>query len=214
MLDPKESHGAALKHVLRYLWGTSSYCLTYRRTSRIPALVGYSDSSLNKDVDDGRSVTGHIFYLRESPITWCSHKQETVALSSYEAEFMAARETAKQTILLQELLSEITGGACERVTIRVDNKSAISLTNNLVFHGRSKHIHRRYPFIRECVEKGQVDVEHVAGSKQKADILTKALGRIKFTEMREFIGVQDLAQVDFKLKGEIVEISLKMIDQD
>ena len=176
--------------------------------------MGYSDSSLNVDIDDGRSVTGHIFYLGESPITWCSQKQETVALSSCEAEFMAATETSEQAIWLQDILSEITGRECEKVIIRVDNKSAISLTKNPVFHGRSKHIHRRYHFIRECVEKGQVCVEHVAGSKQKADILTKALGKIKFTEMREFIGVLNLGQVNFKLKGEIVELSLKMLDQD
>lgn len=128
-------------------------------------MIGYSDSSLNVDVDDARSVTGHIFYLGESPITWCSQKQESVALSSCEAEFMAATEAAKQAIWLQELLSEVAGGECKRVTIRVDNKSAISLTKNPVFHGRSKHIHRRFHFIRECVEKGLVDVEHVAGNR-------------------------------------------------
>lgn len=125
MLDPKESHDSALKHVLRYLKGTASYGLTYCREGKRPALVGYSDSSLNVDVDDGRSVTGHIFYLGESPVTSCSQKQEIVALSSCEAEFMAATEAAKQAIWLQELLSEITGEACERITVRVDNKSAI-----------------------------------------------------------------------------------------
>ena len=155
MLNPKASHDAALKQVLRYLRGTLTYGLTYKRADKV-RLLGYSDSSLNVDVDDGKSVTGHIFYLNESPITWCSQKQETVALSSCEAEFMAATEAAKQAIWLQELLSEITCSECERVTIRVDNKSAISLTKNHVFHGRSKHIHRIYHFIRECVENGQV----------------------------------------------------------
>lgn len=81
-----------------------------------------------------------MFYLMGSPITWCSHKQEIVALSSCEAEFMAATEAAKQAIWLQELLSEIMGNECKKVTIWVDNKSAIGLTRNHVFHGRSKHI--------------------------------------------------------------------------
>ena len=212
MLDPKVSHDGALKHVLRYLRGTSTYGLTYTRADTV-RLLGYSDSSLTVDDDDGRSVTGHIFYLNDSPITWCSQKQESVALSSCEAEFMAATEAAKQAIWLQELLSEITGGECEAVTIRVDNKSAISLSKNPVFHGRSKHIHRRYHFIRECVENGQVEVEHVSGSMQKADILTKGLGKIRFTEMRELIGVVDAAQVHFKLKGEYVGVSMKLIRQ-
>ena len=86
----------------------------------------------------------------------------------------------------------------------VDIKSAIALTKNPVFHGRSKHIHRRFHFIRECVEKEQVEVEHVPGSEQKADILTKSLGRIKFKEMRKLIGVQDVSEDDIKLKRENV----------
>ena len=83
------------------------------------------------------------------------------------------------------------------------------MTRNPVFHGRSKHIHKRYHFIRECVENGQVGVEYVAGEKQKDDILTKALGRIKFKEMRDFIGMKDLENESIELKRENVGISLK-----
>ena len=103
-----------------------------------------------------------------------------VALSSCEAEFVAATEAAKQEIWLQELLGEVTEEPCEKVVVKIDNKSVIALTKNPVFHGRSKHIHKRYHFIRECIDNGLVDVEHIAGSLQKADILTKALGRLKF----------------------------------
>jgi len=105
-------------------------------------------------------------------------------MSSCEAEFMAATEGAKQVIWLQELLSEVTGESCEKVKLLIDNKFAIALAKNPVFHGRSKHIHKRYHFIRECVENEKVEVLHVPGEEQKADILTKALGRIKFKEMR------------------------------
>ena len=83
------------------------------------------------------------------------------------------------------------------------------MTKNLVFHRRSKHIHSRYHFIRECVERKLIEVEHVPGTEQKADILTNALGRIKFREMRDFIGMHDFEKRDFKLKRESVEISLK-----
>ncbi|KAG7584577.1 Integrase catalytic core [Arabidopsis suecica] len=204
MHEPKESHGAALKQVLRYLQGTRSYGLCFGRGNRTE-LLGFSDSSHNVDEDDGRSTTGHIFYLNNCPITWCSQKQETVALSSCEAEFMAATEAAKQAIWLQELLKEVTEEKCEKVMILIDNKSAIALTRNPVFHGRSKHIHKRYHFIRECIQNELVDVDHVPGEIQKADILTKALGRIRFKEMRDLIGVQDVRIDDFKLKREIVE---------
>ncbi|KAG7565310.1 Integrase catalytic core [Arabidopsis suecica] len=208
MQEPKESHGAALKHVLRYLEGTKGYGLVFERKTELrldTRLIGYSDSSHNVDEDDGKSTTGHIFYLHDCPITWCTQKQNTVALSSCEAEFMAATEASKQAIWLQDLLSEVTGKTCEKVVLRIDNKSAIALAKNPVFHGRSKHIHKRYHFIRECVENDQVELEHVPGEEQKADILTKALGRIKFKEMRELVGVQDVKVRDIKFEGENVD---------
>ena len=203
MQGPRESHGAALKRVLRYLQGTPSLGLYFKHGGQ-PGLVGYSDSSHNVDADHGKSTGGHVFYLNECLITWCSQKQQVVSLSSCEAEFMAATEAAKQAIWLQDLFAEVTGTECEKVVIQVDNKSAIALTKNPVFHGRSKHIHRRYHFIRECVENGLVEVEHVPGVEQKADILTKALGRVKFIEMRELIGVQEEVKENFKLKEAIV----------
>ena len=167
-------------------------------------LIGYSDSSHNIDIDDGKSTSGHIFYYGESPITWSSTKQEIVALSSCEAEFMAATEAAKQAIWLQELLSETVGEESKRVVIKVDNRSAIALTKNPVFHGRSKHIHRRFHCIRECVENEQVEAEHVPGNEHKTSILTKSLGRTKFKEMRDLIGIKDVCKDELKLKGENV----------
>ncbi|GJT66238.1 uncharacterized mitochondrial protein-like protein [Tanacetum coccineum] len=161
--------------------------------------AGYSDSSHNVDIE--RSTTGHVFYLGTSPITWCSQKQTTVALSSCEAEFMAATSAACQAIWLRELLAEVTGLERQNVIIRVDNKSAIALSKNPVFHGRSKHIHTRYHFIRECVENEQVIVEHVSGENQRADPLTKALARIRFKEMRSLLGVQELPSSTQKFRG-------------
>ena len=88
---------------------------------------------------------------------------------------MAGTEAAKQAIWLQELLSEVTEQPVEKVVIRIDNQSAIALTKNPVFHGRSKHIHSRFHFIRECVERGQVIIEHVSGDLQKASDLAMTL---------------------------------------
>ncbi|CAA7052677.1 unnamed protein product [Microthlaspi erraticum] len=195
-----------MKQCLRYLRGTTAFGLVFEKSAtKIPRLIGYSDSSHNVDPDDGKSTTGHIFYLGGSPISWGSLKQETVALSSCEAEFMAGTEAAKQAIWLQDLIGEVTGMLSEMVVIRIDNQSAIALTKNPVFHGRSKHIHTRYHFIRECVENGLVEVEHVPGDRQKADILMKVFGRVKFHEMRELIGVREVTRNDFKLKGRMLD---------
>ncbi|XP_056853152.1 secreted RxLR effector protein 161-like [Raphanus sativus] len=183
MHSPRKSHGDAFKQVLRYLKGTKGFGLLFKRGGT-QKLIGFSDSSHNTDPDDGKSTTGHLFCLDDTPVSWCSQKQDVVALSSCEAEYMAATEAAKQAIWLQELMTEITGKKNERTLVRVDNKSAIALAKNSVLHRRSKHIHKRFHFIRECVERGLIDVEHIPGTEQRADILTKALANIKFKEMR------------------------------
>lgn len=125
MQDPKHSHGSALKQVLRYLRGTCSLALHYPRGKEVK-LVGFSDNSHNVDIDDKKSTTCHIFYLGNSPITWSSTNQEIVALSSCEAEFMAATKAANQAIWLQELLGEALGKESKHVVIKVDNRSAIA----------------------------------------------------------------------------------------
>ncbi|GJR78628.1 diacylglycerol kinase 5 [Tanacetum coccineum] len=128
---------------------------------------------------EGKGTTGIVFYFGNSPITWSTQKQGTVALSSCESEFIAATATTTQALWLKRLLSKITDSNEEKITIYVDNKSAITLMKNPVFHGRSKHIDIKYHFIRECVEKEDLTVEHISGEQQRADILTKALPRIR-----------------------------------
>ena len=77
-----------------------------------------------------------------------------MALSSCEAEFMAATAAAMQAMWLRNLLSELTGTKPKVITMFVDNNSAIQLMKNLVFYGCSKHIDIKYHYIRECVERG------------------------------------------------------------
>jgi hypothetical protein len=72
----------------------------------------------------------------------------------------------------------------------VDNQSAIALSKNPVFHERSKHINMRYHYIRECVDEGRIIIDYTATEEQLADILTKALRRVRFLELRDRIGVK------------------------
>ncbi|KAD4586182.1 hypothetical protein E3N88_23783 [Mikania micrantha] len=194
MQAPKQTHVQALKQILRYVKGSTDLGLVYQRKGS-QELHGYSDSSHSTDKDDGRSTTGLIFFYGSGPVAWVSQKQTTVALSSCEAEFMAATAAACEAIWLRGLLSEITGLKEEQVEIKVDNKSAIALIKNPVFHGRSKHIDTRYHFIRECEEKGQLRIKYVCGEEQKADILTKALPRLKFAEMKIKIGLKEITSL-------------------
>lgn len=152
MERPTVMHLNAIKRICRYLKGTLHYGLVYTKGRGNYLLSGFSDSDLAGSIEDRKSTRGMAFYLDESLITWVSQKQRCVALSSCEAEFMTATNAACQGIWLQRVLSQIMGVKAAPVVLYIDNKSAIDLAKNPVFHGRSKHIDVRYHFIRDCVE--------------------------------------------------------------
>ena len=81
---------------------------------------------------------------------------------------------------------EHDGGTTE---LHVDNKSAMALTKNPVFHTRSKHIETRFHFIRQCVDNGDINIQFIRTEDQLSDITTKALGRVRFQELRRRIGI-------------------------
>ncbi|KAL8089474.1 hypothetical protein AgCh_039081 [Apium graveolens] len=161
MERPTVQHQNAVKHILLYVKGTMDLGLVYTADENNNVIIGYSDSDLARNVEDRKSTGGMVFYLNNNLITWNSRKQRCVALSSREAEFMAATAASCQAIWLRKLLSQITGFKIPPVKLCIDNKSAIYLAKNPVFHGRSKHIDIRIHFIRECVENGNIVVEHV-----------------------------------------------------
>ncbi|PWA84739.1 zinc finger, CCHC-type [Artemisia annua] len=179
MQEPKEQHMKAIRQVLCYVKGTINYGITYKHNGG-NKIQGFSDSSYGVNTQEGKGTIGIIFYYGDSPISWSTQKQATVALSSCESEFIAATAATTQALWLKRLLSRLTHSNEEKVTIMVDNKSAIELMKNPVFHGRSKHIDTKYHFIRECVEREDLHVEFISGEYQKADILTKALPNINF----------------------------------
>ncbi|XP_074336202.1 uncharacterized protein LOC141673362 [Apium graveolens] len=129
-----------------------------------------------------KSVVGDLRYL----------KQRCVALSSCEAEFMAAMVGACQGIWLQNLFGNITKEKVGPVVLYIDNKSVIDLAKNHVFHGRSKHIDIRYYFIREWVQRGEIKVEHIGTGDQRADVLTKAMATVKFERLQALLGMKNL----------------------
>jgi hypothetical protein len=127
-------------------------------------------------------------------ITWASQKQKVVALASCEAEYVAAALGTSQGVWLSILIADITNEPIQKFRLLVDNMSAIELSKNPVYHERSKHIDTRFHYIRDCIEKGVVDVDHVGTEDQLADILTKSLGRIRFVELRSRLGVIQVQQ--------------------
>jgi hypothetical protein len=196
MEAPKQEHLNVVKRVLRYVAGTLDYGLMYlKENGGDIKILGYSDSDMAGDVDDCKSTSGVVFFLGENPATWNSQKQHVVALSSCEAEYIAGTGAACQAVWLARLLKETMGISTVTPRIMMDNMSAIALSKNPVLHGRSKHIKTKYHFIRECVERGEIELEYVRTGDQIADILTKPLGRVQFQDLRARIGVTRLASV-------------------
>jgi len=193
MQDPKVTHLLAVKRIMRYLHGTEQFGVLLCRGNE--ELVGYSDADWCGDKTDRRSTAGYVFFLGRTPISWSSTKEPIVALSSCEAEYIAASEAACQAIWLGSLLREL--GVNQRCKLRllVDNQSAINLAKHPTSHGRSKHIETRFHFIREQVSKEKLVVEHCKSEVQFADILTKALKHTRFKFLRESIGVVDISNL-------------------
>jgi len=190
MQRPTVEHQQAAKRVLRYVAGTLDYGLHYGKAPNTARFIGYSDSDLAGDVDTSKSTSGTMFFLGSCLVCWQSVKQKVVALSSCEAEYIAATTASTQALWLARLLGELLGREVEVVELRVDSKSALALAKNPVFHDRSKHIRTKFHFIRDCLEEGSIKTNHIPTADQLADILTKSLGKAKFQEMRERIGLK------------------------
>ena len=117
-----------------------------------------------------------------------------MALSSYDAEYIATTTAATQALWLSRLLEELLGRKVDVVELKVDSKSALALAKNPVFHDRSKHIRIKYHFIRDCLKEGSIKANHIATTDQLTDILTKSLGKTKFQEMRRRVGLKQITQ--------------------
>lgn len=122
--------------------------------------------------------------LGENPISWCSRKQPVIALSSTEAEYIAAAECCKELQYLKSLLEELL---CSKINIElnVDNQSTIVLIKNGIINRRSKHIDVKFRFVHELVRVGVVNLKYCPTGDQLADVFTKPLNTVKFAKFRD-----------------------------
>eukprot|EP00253_Pinus_taeda_P008736 PITA_08736 len=188
MVEPKRAHWAATKHVLRYIQGTIEHGLLYTRGNDI-RLSGFIDAEWAGSSVDRKSTTGYCFNIGSKMISRCSRKHKSVALSSVEAEYMAATIASCKAIWLRKLFVNLFRRRMEATRIMCDNQSCIKLSENLVFHDQSKHIDIRCHFVRHRVQRGAVQLRYTRTGEQVVDILTKALGRSKFVYFKEKMGM-------------------------
>ncbi|CAL1698123.1 unnamed protein product [Somion occarium] len=180
---PGEEHWGALMRVYRYLRGMSDRKLVYQgakgESKSFPDPVCFVDADWAADINDRRSISGYTFIMSGGAVCWSSKKQKSTALSSTEAEYMAASNATKEAIWIRTFLSELGQLTSGPTTLFIDNQSAMALAKNAAFHDRTKHIAVRHHFIREKLEDDEIDVHYVPTGDQTADVLTKGLSREK-----------------------------------
>ncbi|KAG8478422.1 hypothetical protein CXB51_028192 [Gossypium anomalum] len=160
-----KQHLQAGKRVLRYLKGTLSHGLYFGKSENLK-LIGYTDSGWAGSKDDMKSTSGYAFTLGSTMFCWSSKKQSIVAQSTAEAE--------------------------EATKIFCDNKSAVAIAKNPVFHGRTKHFSIKLHVVREMEQARQIELIHCNSEDQIADIFTKALNESRFIKLREELGVNSM----------------------
>lgn len=177
-----------LKRILRYIKGTLDYGIVYKRNFNAGILDCYSDSDHGGDNTTGRSTSGILCLYSGGAVSWLSRRQTCVAISSTEAELVAASEAAREIVWIKRLFGEISN-LKEVPNLRVDNDAAIKISHNPELHRRTKHIALRHFYVRELVTEGEIRVEYVPSEFQLADLLTKALHKPRIVSIATHIGL-------------------------
>ena len=174
MHSPSLHHLGAAKRVSRYVAGTINFGIWYSKVSRF-GLYGFSHSNWAGCLEDKKSTSSCMFSLGSGAISWSSTKQDILALSSSEAEYVVVTGAACQAIWLRRLLADCLQVQEGATMIFCDNKATIAMTKNSAFHSRTKHIDIRYHFIRTLVANEEITLSYCSTHEQIADILTKSL---------------------------------------
>ncbi|KAJ9539011.1 hypothetical protein OSB04_031744 [Centaurea solstitialis] len=165
---PKESHLAAVKRIFRYLKGTPYYGIWYPKGLGFE-LQAYTDADYGGCNMDWKSTSGHLQFLGNKLVSWASKKQQCVSTSTAESEYVAAASCFSQSQLRDY------GLEYKKIPIYCDSKSAIAISANPVQHSKTKYIDIRYHFLKDNVEKENIELYFVNTEFQLADLFTKAL---------------------------------------
>ncbi|KAJ9535178.1 LOW QUALITY PROTEIN: hypothetical protein OSB04_un001742 [Centaurea solstitialis] len=182
--NPKESHLAAVKRILRYLKGTPELGLWYPKDSSFE-LISFTDSDYGGCKLDRKITSGSCQFLGDKLLDF---EKAKLRLHFYaEAEYVAAASCCSQVLWMKTQLLDY-GYKLKRVPIYCDSESAIAITSNPVQHSKTKHIDIRYHFIKDNVEKGNIEMFFVQTDYQLADLFTKPLDEKRFNFLGEVVG--------------------------
>jgi hypothetical protein len=192
--DPKECPLVAVKRILRYLVSTPCFRIWYPKGYTFD-LIRYLDSDYAGCKVDRKSTSGTCQFLGSSLVSWSSKKQTSIALSTVEAEYVAAGQCCAQLLWMRQTLWDF-GYNLSKVPLLCDNESAIRLADNPVEYNCTKHIDIRHHFLRDHQQKGDIDVYHISTENQLANIFTKPLDEKRFCRLRSELNVLDSRNLD------------------
>lgn len=185
--NPSQDHIKKALHIIQYVGSTLDYCIKYNGKDKY-GLICYADADWASNPIDRKSTTGIVVKLAGAPVYWKSAKQKTIALSSTEAEYMAASDACRQISWLKNLFEEL-GYNIRSIPLIMDNQAAIYMASNPAQEQRTKHMDVRYHYIRSCVKDDLVDLYYIKTEDQAADILTKNLLLNKHSRMLKLCGI-------------------------
>ncbi|BES95360.1 Hydra magnipapillata [Nesidiocoris tenuis] len=181
-----KAHWLAAKRVLRYLKGTRNMALVFKKTGN--PIAGFADADWASCTVDRKSYSGYCFMFGNSVVSWSSKKQTTIALSTAEAEYAAIAEATKEAIHLKKFANDL-GLNQNKITISNDNQAAQHIATNAVISSKSKHVDIKIHFIRDILERGDIELKYLGTEHMTADILTKALPKPRHEEHVKTMGL-------------------------
>jgi hypothetical protein len=187
--NPKEVHLRVVKRIMRYLVYTPKFGLCYPNGSTFD-LIGYSDIDYAACKIDRKSTSGTCQFLGRSLVSWASNKQNSLALSTAEVEYIVACHCCAQLLWMRQTLRDY-GYKLSKVPLLCDNESAIRMTDNPVEHSRTKDIDIGYHFLIDHQQKGDIKIVYVSTHNQLVDIFTKPLDEKTFSKLRNELNIID-----------------------
>jgi hypothetical protein len=154
-------------------------------------LHGHADSDWAGNLVDRKSTSRYCFSLGLAMISWSSKKQGSIAQSTTEAEYISTNNASREVVCPRNILSGLFQERLETTVIHCDNQSYLKLTENPIFHDKSKHIEMKYHFIRDMVQRHTIKLQYIRTDEQIADILTKPLSLGKFVYFRDKLGMAE-----------------------
>ena len=168
MVKPRHAHLVATKHVMRYLKGTLDYGLIYASCSEIK-LHGYVDLAWVGSVEDKKRTSWYCFSLGSGVISWLGRKKTNFVLNAADDEYIAAFSASSEAMCICNLLEWLFDAKIDAIDIYCDNQSCIKMTENSVFHDKSKHIEIKYRYIWDMVRRKVVKLQYVPTKEQVVD---------------------------------------------